>query len=119
MLRFNEATRQSVARVHAAGAGRPAEAAGHAAAAAQGAGHAAAGSGHAAGAAEHSAEAESAAAGGAPVWNADPRCLAFEYTKTIAAAGEHAADLAHVGWCLTPLSSSGATPQTCSHSYSS
>lgn len=46
MLRFNEATRQSVARVHQ----------------------------------------EAGSAGSS--WAADARCLAFEYTKTIAAAGD-------------------------------
>ena len=46
MLRFNEATRQSVARVH------------------------------------------QAAGSIGSSWAADARCLAFEYTKTIAAAGD-------------------------------
>lgn len=90
VLRFNEATRQSVSRVHATGAERPAEAAGHAAEAAghaaETAGQTAAGAGRAAGGAGHSEEVESAADGGAPCWRADPRCLAFEYTKTIATA---------------------------------
>jgi len=94
VLRFNAATRQSVARVHIVGAagrdhGHDTAGGGGAGSGANNVGSGAGGVGSGGGNTSVAAATSTAAAVAAsPMLVADPRCLGFEYTKTIASAGE-------------------------------